>query len=226
MVNEEIIRQIPIFRGLNDRAIKALSGQSVIRSYAKSQVLWRRDEGARGLHTVLEGRVRIIQWAHNRQHLVHIAESGQTIGEIPLFDGRGYPATAIAAVLTRSLFVTREGVFPAIQADAELAIRLIEGLSARVRFLVDHLTSYTIGTVRSRVASTLLALSSESEDGVAQVNGTQREWAEDIGTVREVLARELRRLKTDGMIEQEGRRRYRIVDESMLEAIALSWRED
>lgn len=51
---------------------------------------------------------------------------------------------------------------------------------------------------------------------------TQEEWAEDLGTVREVLARELRAMKDDGLIEPMDRRRFRLLREDALEEIAAA----
>ena len=98
-------------------------------------------------------------------------------------------------------------------------------VSARARTLVDRLERQTLGDVRSRLAASLVgasAVGTLAESGGADfdIGMTQEEWAEDLGTVREVLARELRAMKDDGLIEQMDRRRFRLLREDALEEIA------
>ena len=49
--------------------------------------------------------------------------------------------------------------------------------------------------------------------------GTQEAWAEDLGTVREVLARELAKMKQEGVIISEPGGTYRVLDEEALERL-------
>ncbi len=51
------------------------------------------------------------------------------------------------------------------------------------------------------------------------MEGTQEAWAEDLGTVREVLARELAKMKQEGVISSEPGGTYRVLDEEALEQL-------
>ena len=51
------------------------------------------------------------------------------------------------------------------------------------------------------------------------MEGTQEAWAEDLGTVRAVLARELAKMKQEGVISSEPGGRYRVLDEEALEQL-------
>ena len=102
----------------------------------------------------------------------------------------------------------------------ECAALLLRRLSQRVRHLVGRLRGQTVGTVRARVAASLVGIATLSKSQVATVDQSQQEWAEDLGTVREVLARELKGLKSAGVLRQLGSRRYEIVDADRLERLA------
>ena len=147
------------------------------------------------------------------------------MGEVPLFDGRPYPATAIAATDAQCLVLSAASVRGLASDNGVFAALFMERLSTRVRTLVDRLEWQTLGDVRSRLAASLVgasAVGTLAESGGADfdIGMTQEEWAEDLGTVREVLARELRAMKDDGLIEPMDRRRFRLLREDALEEIA------
>ena len=202
-----------------------LARHAALRDYRRAEVLWTAGSECKGLHVVTQGRIRVLRSRNGRQHLVHVSEVGATMGEVPLFDGRPYPATAIAATDAQCLVLPPASVRGLADDNGVFAALFMERLSARVRTLVDRLERQTLGDVRSRLAASLVGASTigaSTESGGADfgVDMTQDEWAEDLGTVREVLARELRLLKDEGLIEQTGRRRFRLLREEELEEIA------
>ena len=214
---------------------RELARYAALRDYRRAQVLWTAGSESQGLHVVTQGRVRVLRSRNGRQHLIHVSEVGATMGEVPLFDGRPYPATAIAATDAQCLVLPPASVRTVAHSNGVFAALFMERLSARVRTLVDRLERQTLGDVRSRLAASLVGASTigastigastigaSTESGGADfgVDMTQDEWAEDLGTVREVLARELRLLKDEGLIEQTGRRRFRLLREEELEEIA------
>ena len=184
-------------------------------TFPAGAVLWTAGAASRGLYIVLEGRIRIVSATDGRQHLIHTTRPGETMGEVVLFSDGGYPATAIAASPARCLVVPPAEALRLVAEHPELA-----ALLQRVRHLVARLRGQTVGTVRARVAASLVGIATLSKSQVATVDQSQQEWAEDLGTVREVLARELKGLKSAGVLRQLGSRRYEIVDADRLERLA------
>ena len=218
MVSESTLTQIAIFHDLNEDARTELLRRGVVRSHTKGFVLWRAGEESRGLYVLLSGRVRILQTRSGRQHVVHSEGPGATLGEVPLLDGIGYPATCIASTPGECLIVDLCTLRQLVRLDPDFAWRLLERLGSRIRSLVGRLQRNTLGTVRSRLASSLLA-EAPNRDGLVRMEGTQESWAEDLGTVREVLARELAKMKQEGIIASEPGGAYRLTDEEALERI-------
>lgn len=198
-----------------------LERRVVSRTFDRGAVLWTTGSPSVGLYVVLGGRVRIVRGSRGRQHLVHVAVRGDTMGEIPVLDGMGYPATAIVAERSECLILAPDDVLDLVESDGRAARFLLDRLARRVRLLVERLESQTLGDVRSRVAGSLVGLSVEQESATVALPSPQAAWAEDLGTVRETLSREVARLARDGLIERAGRGRVRIVDEVGLERAAL-----
>ena len=192
----------------------------VTRAFRRGEVLWTAGARSKGLYVVVRGRIRVLGSRAGRQHLVHVSLPGATMGEVPLFDGSRYPATAVAAVESECLVFPADTVRELTRRSPALAAVFLRRLSGRVRHLIAELQRQTLGDVRSRLAASLLGLMVESGSDTVEVGASQHEWAEDLGTVREVLARELRALKRAGLIAPAGRRRFRILLERELEEMA------
>jgi CRP-like cAMP-binding protein len=208
------------FEELNAQARSILASGCTLRSYGAGQPLWLAGEEPVGLHFIVEGTVRIVRGEGGRQHVIHTETAGATIGEVPLFDGGPYPATALAYSRVRSLFIARAVLLAAMAADPQLSWSLLRGLSRRIRGLVDGLSSATQRTVRARLARMLLDRSNASGGPVVTLGGSHAEVAESLGTVREVVTREIATLRRKGLLRSSGRRGYELVDRSGLEHVA------
>jgi CRP-like cAMP-binding protein len=213
---------LPLFTGISDAACRALAARTVRRVYETSETLFTAGAEARGLYVVASGRVRVVRHAAGRRHVLHEEGPGGTLGEVPLFEGGGYPATAIAAEPTACLVVGRDAIASAMRADPELAWRLLSRLAARVRTLVERVDGLAARSVAQRLAALVAARHQSAAGGRSSVTlgGTQQEVAEELGTVREVVVRAVRALCDAGAIEPLGRGRYRVRDADRLRELA------
>lgn len=199
-------------------ALAALARHGIARSFARGEFLFHAGDPPRGLFLVLEGRVRVVNERDGRRHLVHEEGAGATLGEVPLFLGGGYPASAVAATPARCLILSGANLRAAVTASPEVAWLLLTRLSARIRTLVERLTQVAVTPVRQALASLIL----ERAHGGSPVAlaATQQELAESLGTVREVIARQLTSLRRSGAIRSAGRGRIAIADRRQLLAIS------
>jgi CRP/FNR family transcriptional regulator len=201
----------PLFEGLNAVARRTLLARSVERRFDADEVLFIAGSPSRGLFVVLEGSVRVVRSRDGRQHVIHLEGPGGTLGEVPLFAGGGYPATAIAATPVRCAVIARDTLETMMHDDARLAWRLLERLARRVRGLVARVDALATQDVASRLATHLLART-ESVGGRLEttLGGTQAALAEELGTVREVVVRHLGALTDAGVLRRLAPRRYEV----------------
>lgn len=193
--------------------------EGTVRDYLPGSVLWTAGSPARGLYFVLEGEVKIVRGEGNKRHVIHRAGPGETIGEVPLFSHGRYPATAIAVATTTCLIVPEPLLQRAMERDPALAWRFLEGLSERVRGLVDRVDERSAVHVRGRIARLLLEGHARAEGRWFRIGASQAEVAEELGTVREVVVRSLKEMRGKGWVESDGRGRYRVRDAAALGAI-------
>lgn len=222
VIDPSLLGMLPLFDGISAGARAELAARTVRRTYQAGVRIFSAGDEARGMYVVTDGRVRVVREGAGRRHVLHEEGPGGTLGEVPLFEGGGFPATAIAADVTTCLFISRDAIASAMRADPQLSWRFLARLAARVRTLVERLDGVTARSVPQRLATLLL-----TRDDRAGTNGTsvtlgrtQQEIAEELGTVREVVVRAIRTLCSSGAIESLGGGRYRIRDAQKLRELA------
>ncbi|HEX5829863.1 MAG TPA: Crp/Fnr family transcriptional regulator, partial [Gemmatimonadaceae bacterium] len=187
---------LPFFRDLSPAARRAMAERAVERTYEAGETLFTAGSAPAGLHVVTEGRVRVLRAsAAGRRQVVHVEGPGGTLGEVPLYAGGGYPATAIATEPTRCVVLGRDAVAASIAADPDVAWLLLRRLALRVREVVDRLERVGAHDVATRLAAHLVRRAERTRGGGITLGATHAELAEELGTVREVVVRQLRRLR-------------------------------
>jgi CRP/FNR family transcriptional regulator len=209
-----------ILDAVSQRTRTALLASAVERSFAAGEILYLAGSPARSLYLVMDGRVRLLRESHGRTILIHHEERGGCLGEVPLFEGTTYPATAMAAEPTRCLVIHREAILEMVRTEPELALALLARLAARVRHVVDRLDRNTSQSTLGRLAEHLLARASASRARAFTLGASQQQAAEELGTVRELVVRGLRALRDRGAIVALGGGRYSVADEGLLRRIA------
>lgn len=210
LVSRTIIDGVDLLRSLTGAARDELAARAITRRFSRGARLWTAGTEPRGLFVLLEGRVRVVRTVGARQHVLHTEGPGATLGEVPLFAGGTYPATAIAEEQSLCLVIDRATLALAIAADPRLAWQLLERLAWRVRHLAERLSAQTADPVRARLAAYLRSRPI-GPDGTITLGGTQQQVAEEIGTVREVIVRVMRQWTTEGKLRRRGRGTYLLV---------------
>jgi len=196
----ERIASLPLFRGLRADSLALLASRALERSYASGETLFREGETPWGIFVVLEGRVRVVRGQGGRHVVVHTEGAGGTLAEIPFFAGGSLPGTAIAAEPTVCVIFPRDALRATIEANPDVAFALLGRLAARVRELIGRLDQVSSSSVAARLAAFLLRRSGERASLTFSLGMTQAQLAEELGTVREVIVRELRELRRAALI--------------------------
>lgn len=203
----------PFFAGLGPEAIDAIARLCVFRTLGADEVLFEKGEPADALYAIRRGQIRIATGtAGGRRLTLNLLGSGDVFGEVALLDGRSRTADAIAAEPTE-LFVVRRRDFQALlEQKPALAIRIIELLCERIRWMSERMEETVLLPVSERLARRLLAL---AEDYGADLSVSQEELAIFVGATRETVNRQLQVWKRMKIVEL-GRGRVRLIDTGAL----------
>lgn len=211
MIPLNMLTRFPLFADAPPEAVAALAKRGIEVSFPSAGVIFLTGSKPRGWYVLLEGKVRVVRGSGSRQHVVHTECPGGTLGEVPFFEGSTHAATALAAEPTRCALFTGPELEAAIAESPAVAFLMARRLAARVRHLVQRLDDRSARNVQQRLADFLLCHRARGSRAIS-IGMTQQAVAEELGTVREVVVRELRALMQRGWIEALGGGRYRIAD--------------
>jgi CRP/FNR family transcriptional regulator len=222
----DALRRLPVFSRLSDEALTAVASRTVGKRLRRNAVLFRRGAPCQGLYVVLEGHVRVYRAnSQGREQTLHEQGPGQSIAEVPLFDGGPYPASARAEEDSTLLFLAIDDFQWLYRNHPEIADSVIRELGRRLRRMVSLVEKISLRDVPARMAMTLLEYA-EREGGDGRrleftLSRTQEELAAELATTRESIARALSRMRHEGVIDQRGAE-VRILDLPRLERLAYT----
>lgn len=197
-----------------------VAAAAIERRYARRATLFRAGDPANGLYFVLAGRVRVSRETGTRTELLHVEKTGGVLGEIPVFGGGAFPATAIAAIATRCAHLPAPAVERLLRDEPEFARFALRRLAVRARSLLHRIDELTATTITTRVASYVLARAEAARGGELTLGMSQTELAAELGTAREVIVRSLGALVEAGALARTGRSRFAVKRLATLRAMA------
>jgi CRP/FNR family transcriptional regulator len=207
----QTLAKVPIFSGLTESELGFIAPRIVTRHYSPGEMVFGEGEPCTGFFVIEAGNVRIFKSSSNgREQVLSIDGPGSSIAEIPLFDGGAYPASGTAVDDVTLLFVSKQDFQALCLAYPQVPLKVLRVVGARLRRLVGIIEELSFATVRHRLATYLLRLAQKSgkraPEGVrVSLPITNQELAAQIGTVRELVSRNLSRLQAEGLVKIDGR---------------------
>jgi CRP/FNR family transcriptional regulator len=207
-----------LFRSLTAESLDRVAAIGVRRSYDRGERVFSQGDEPPGLFVVEEGAVRVFKATPGgREHVLHMAQPGQTFAEAAVMGGFPCPANAEATLPTRCVLLPVPAFPQLLDRDPELPRQLLGGMAAWVHQLVDLLEDVVLRDAAGRLARHLL----ESADGdVVQLKTLKRHLASHLNLTSETFSRTLTRLEGRGLILREPGGRIRLVDAAGLRSVA------
>ena len=209
---ETTLRKTPLFASLTPKEMEALAARVSHRRFERGALLFSEGDACAGLFLVASGKIRIFKLsAEGREQVLAVEEPGSSFAELPVFDGGNYPASASALEDAEVLFISRRDFQNFCREHPDVALKVIAVVGARLRRLVGIIEDLSFTTVRQRLIALILQLAQSggtpSKDGIlVELTKTHQYLAAELGTVRELVSRNLSRLQAEGFLEVEGRK--------------------
>lgn len=208
---EMVLRKAPLFASLSEEELQALRSRVTSKHYDRGEALFCEGDACRGLYIVAKGKIRIFKLSSSgREQILSIEGPGSSFAELPVFDGGNYPASASASEEAEVLFISRKDFQDFCREHPEVGLKVIAVVGSRLRRLVGIIEDLSFTTVRQRLISLILRLAqtsaTRSSEGVhIELTKTQQDLAAELGTVRELISRNLGRLQAEGYLDVSGR---------------------
>ena len=159
---------------------------------------------------VLCGRARVATFSENgREVMLSDIGPGEAFGIFAALDQR--PRSTNVLALEESRIARMPGAWfrEVFYADRDVNRAFVLYMIERIRHLTDRVTAFTTQNARQRLIAELLRLAEGHETGTdsARIGAlpTQQELATLLFSQREVIGRELSKLRNAGLVERQGR---------------------
>lgn len=204
MTTREALGRTPLLADLSPEQINALAERTLPRRYKAGEVLFYEGDPCHGLFVLAEGSVKIFKTSPSGREIMLAVESApSSVAEVPLFDGGPYPATVCAIEEVSACLISKQDFRRVCLAQPEVALKILAVMGQRLRQLVSVVESVSFGSVRQRLATTLLDFARQSDGTSFTLTLTHQELASRLGTVREVVSRNLSRFQAEGLLQIE-----------------------
>jgi CRP-like cAMP-binding protein len=219
----ETLRRVPFFAVLPLDELRALAAHCVVRRLRRDEMLFAEGDPCEGLFVVQAGAVKQFKMAETGREQVLVTErAGSTVGELALFDGGSFPASAAAVEESTVLYLPKREFLDLCRHNSGVAFAVIRSLASRSRYLTSLVEELSLKEVSHRLARFLrdraLWYGVRTRRGIEfPLEETNQEIGAEIGTVRDLVSRNLRRLVDRRIIKME-RRKVIVLDMPELEA--------
>jgi CRP/FNR family transcriptional regulator len=207
-----VLARTGLFSSLSPDELKTLAGRTVRKLFSTGELLFSEGEPCSGLHIIAQGRVRIFKTSiSGREQVLAVNGPGESIAELPVFDGGPYPASAMAIEDSEIAFISRRDFQAFCIEHPEVPLKVLSVVGGRLRRLVGIIEELSFTTVRQRLISVLVKLAQaegkQTPRGVEfLLPGSHQELAGQLGTVRELISRNLMRLEAEGLLDVDARK--------------------
>lgn len=203
--NSPILASTPLFSGVDPETIRDLAIYCKQRTYDDSQMLFHAGDRADGFYVVIEGVLEVFRAGNNlREQTLHLLREGEVCGEVPLFSGGAYPASARARDQLRAMFVPGNAFIDVAHRHPEMLLEMLAVLSKRLRHFTEIIANLSLRDVQARLANHILQLSKDQKSDVVALGTSKRQLAMTLGTIPETLSRALAKLASAGVITIKG----------------------
>lgn len=204
----------------------------------KGEIIFQEGDRGEGFYIVAAGKIKVFKMSfEGKEQILHIYGPGHIFGEVPVFQGTSFPASAMALESSTILFLPRQAFVQQIGKSPALAMNMLADLSMRLREFTVQIENLSLKEVPARLAAYILTLAQE-EAGHSQTIALRKkslpaanvslpvskvQLASLIGTTPETVSRVLKKMDLGGFIKADGKK-ILILDQESLEELSQTGR--
>lgn len=223
----DLLRFSTTFRRLQPADRQRLAEVARAHNYPKGSTIFGEGEPSDFFITIVTGRVKVYKATPaGKEVILEIFGPGDPLGATAAYEGRPFPASAVALEDTQCVLIPRAGFFALLEQHPSLVRGLLTGLTHRLVELTTRIADLSGARVEARFARLFLKLAKDI--GRPGAGGTfvplalsRQELADMTGTTIETCIRIMSRWGKEELVrtEKDG---FTLLDPGGLETLATS----
>jgi len=203
---EELLRSSTLYRNLSPEDQRRLAAVSVAKGYEKGDVIFAEGDRPDFLVTIARGRVKVVKTIlSGKEIILEIFGPGDPVGAVVAYEGRPYPASAVALEATECILVRRNEFFGFFEGHPSFVRGFLTGMAQRIVELTRRIPEVAGGRVETRLANLFLKLADRMgeprpEGRLVPLPLTRQELADLTGTTIETCIRIMSRWGREGIV--------------------------
>ena len=205
---KHILSQHSLFSPCDEAHLDRVTAGCTLRIYTAGEELKSYDEKP-FLCVIHTGSASVYSMDGNRDLLLRILKAGDTFGVATLFGKTGESTVTkiLANGETQALCISEEAVRTLIMDDGQFAMRYIDFLADRIRFLNQRISCIGAGSAEDKLCAWIEhRIPSDSPEYTLTVPMSYSQLADSLGLGRASLYRALDELEARGLIIREGKK--------------------
>lgn len=201
----KLLENIGFFRGINQPQLLQLAGKMKQSKYKKNTVIINQGDLSRSFFVVVYGRLKAFATdEEGNQTIFSFFNNGSYFGELSLLDDAPRSATVLTLEDCTILSIDHAAFRDFINAHPSVCWSLFRSLTASIRIMDETICSLTSNDIHGRLIATIYKLADENSDGqLITPKLTHQDFAEMIGSSREMVSRIFKELKDNGYISAD-----------------------
>lgn len=196
-----------MFSELQEDQIDYLVTGTRLVALSRGSNLFNRGDRAHGFYILLEGQIKLgVVSPQGDEKIIGLIQPGESFGEAVLFLERSFPIYAQATLDSKVLLITRDVIFNILDKDVTVVRRMLAGISARNRQLVNDIESISLQNSTQRLIGYLLQISTDSPNSErVRLPTNKLTISSMLNITPETFSRVMHRLKEAGLIQTDGK---------------------
>ncbi len=203
----QYIAACDLFNGLPEDQLEKIAEIAVTKKYGRGESIFFEGDDCDGFYMVAEGKVKIFKLSFTgKEQILHIFGTSEIFGEVPVFNGTPYPASAETLAKSSLIYFPRKRFVDLITSYPSISLNMLAILSLRLRRFTTQIENLSLKEVPERLAGYLLYLMEEQEnEKLVTLEISKGQLASLLGTIPETLSRIFAKMGDEGLIAVKGR---------------------
>lgn len=188
---------------MSDDHLKKIASIATTLNFDKGEMIFHEGDKGNGIYMVEKGTIKVFKLSfEGKEQILHIYGPGHTFGEVPVFEGKNFPASAMAIEKSVIIFLPREKFVNLITSTPGLGMNLLADLSRRLREFTVQIENLSLKEVPARLSAYFLTLSREQNNQKKlMLPISKAQLSNLIGTTPETVSRVLKKMMDSDLID-------------------------